>query len=94
MYSQFSEVRFSSVALARADQQLPGTFEEVQLTDSIVKGVLLSAEHDEEGKTQRDQIERIGFVELRDVCGWSQRKNTGRIKLRLDQFACLAESCH
>jgi hypothetical protein len=46
MYSQFSEVRFSSVALATGDGQCEAVGIPLKLlTDDFVKSVLLSAKH-------------------------------------------------
>lgn len=48
IYSQFSEVRFSSVALAALNVNIMSQlFHTAQLTHDIVESILLGAKHDE-----------------------------------------------
>ena len=45
MYSQFSEVRFSSVAFADLGSMTAWSFLLEKLTDGVIKGVLLGSKH-------------------------------------------------
>ena len=72
MYSQFSEVRFSSVALATRNGQVEAAAIPCEvLTDDIVKSVLLSAKH--RGRKYRSNVQLSHKGSQRFVLGVEHR---------------------